>query len=74
MHATQYDLLTVALPWYTSVREKLTDPAYGEWFLNFSGSGSYHVPQCDDNYDPPLCTSFYHDQEQVSALLNHAAA
>jgi hypothetical protein len=39
----------LALPWYTTVREKLTDPAYGAWFLNFSGSGSYHVPQARTN-------------------------
>lgn len=54
-----------ALPWYSTVRAKLTDPAYGEWFLNFSGTGKYHVPQCDTNYEPPLCTSFYHDQDQT---------
>ena len=57
-----------ALPWYTSVREKLEDPAYAAWFLKFGpptvGSG-WHVPQCDNNYSPPLCTEFYHDQEQT---------
>ena len=25
-----------ALPWLTVVREKLTDPCYSPWFLNFS--------------------------------------
>jgi len=59
-----------ALPWFSTVREKLTDPAYSGFFLKFAPSGplpngSYHVPQCDDNYDPPLCTPFYHDQEQT---------
>ena len=26
--------------------------------------GKYHVPQCDNNYNPPKCSEFYHDQEQ----------
>jgi len=54
-----------ALPWYTSVREKLTDPAYAKWFLNFSPTGTPHVPKCDDNYKPPLCSNYYHDQSQT---------
>ena len=45
-----------ALPWYTLVREKITDPAYHSWFLKFGkptvGNG-WHVPQCDNNYSPP---------------------
>jgi len=50
-----------ALNWYTSVREKLDDPAYSSWFIKFKGfgdapypggkglqqNGSYHVPVCD---------------------------
>jgi hypothetical protein len=27
-----------ALPWYTSVREKISDPAYAGWFLRFGVS------------------------------------
>lgn len=57
-----------ALPWYTLVRTKVTDPAYAKWFLPFGpptvGNG-WHVPACDDNYSPPLCTSLYHDQGQT---------
>jgi len=57
-----------ALPWLTSVRVKLEDPAYHSWFLKFGpptvGNG-WHVPQCDNNYSPPLCTDLYHDQEQT---------
>lgn len=57
-----------ALPWYTLVRNKVTDPAYAAWFMKFGpptvGNG-WHVPQCDTNYDPPLCTDLYHDQEQT---------
>jgi len=54
-----------ALPWYTSVREKLTDPAYSRWFLKFDAAATPHVPKCDNNYKPPLCSDFYHDQEQT---------
>jgi len=54
-----------ALPWYTSVREKLMDPAYAKWFLTFGPNGPYHVPTCDNNYNPPLCSKYYHDQEQT---------
>ena len=24
-----------------------------------------HVPVCDDNYKPPLCSNLYHDQSQT---------
>jgi hypothetical protein len=54
-----------ALPWYTTVREKLTNPAYAKWFLNFAPNVTPHVPKCDNNYKPPLCSEFYHDQEQT---------
>ncbi len=59
-----YRNLVKALPWYTSVREKLCDPAYKGWFLKFKATEP-HVPRCDTNYDPPKCTAFYHDQEQT---------
>lgn len=42
-----------ALNWYSSVREKLDDPAYAGWFVKFKdykgpqSNGSYHVPACD---------------------------
>eukprot|EP01048_Picozoa_sp_COSAG05_P016543 COSAG05_NODE_2141_length_3486_cov_4.423679_3_plen_471_part_00 len=54
-----------ALPWYSSVREKLLDPAYGQWFLDFSNPQAAHVPSCDYNYDPPRCSKKYHDQSQT---------
>lgn len=58
-----------ALPWYTSVREKITDPAYSGWFLQFkdykgpSSNHSYHVPAC--TYEK--CSGFYHDQVRPAA-------
>lgn len=52
-----------ALPWFTSVREKLDDPQYSGWFLKFNPKNhTYNVPQCDDNYSPAKCSDFYHDQ------------
>ena len=59
-----------ALPWYTLVREKVTDPAYAPWFLKFSDAvvanhSLAHVPVCDTNWDPPKCTTLYHDQTQT---------
>merc|ERR1719428_406319 len=59
-----------ALPWFTSVRKKITDPAYAPWFMNFSKEviadpSLAHVPLCDNNYDPPLCSNLYHDQSQT---------
>ena len=41
-----------ALNWFTSVREKLEDPAFSGWFVRFANyrgpqsNGSYHVPAC----------------------------
>jgi len=65
-----YRNLVKALPWYSSVREKINDAAFSGWFLhNKPGgslpNGSYHVPQCDDNWDPPRCTELYHDVDQT---------
>eukprot|EP01088_Endostelium_zonatum_P009664 TRINITY_DN2294_c0_g1_i1.p1 TRINITY_DN2294_c0_g1~~TRINITY_DN2294_c0_g1_i1.p1 ORF type:complete len:424 (+),score=76.26 TRINITY_DN2294_c0_g1_i1:67-1338(+) len=54
-----------ALPWYTTVREKLTNKDYSRWFLKFDPSRTPHVPKCDNNYHPPLCSEFYHDQTQT---------
>lgn len=61
-----YRNLVKALPWYTNVREKLTDPAYAGWFLAFKPGGSlpnhtYHVPPCTAG----KCSALYHDQEQT---------
>jgi hypothetical protein len=59
-----------ALPWYTAVREKLTDPAYARWFLNFAPNVTPHVSKCDNNYKPPLCSNYYHDQSQTPEYPN----
>jgi hypothetical protein len=47
----------------------MVDPRYADWFIRFGApplpNGTYHVPRCDDNFDPPLCTDFYHSQDQT---------
>jgi hypothetical protein len=60
----------LALPWYTSVRVKLEDPAYGYWFLNFSvpvpgikQHGNANTT-CDLSFDPPKCSMAFHDSEK----------
>lgn len=45
-----------ALPWFTGVREKISDPQYSGWFLHFR-TDHPHVPT--DN------TTLYHDHEQT---------
>lgn len=50
-----YRCSVYAYPWYTSVRTILDDPAYSPWFIKFKPTGPYFSPQCDSNYDPPLC-------------------
>jgi hypothetical protein len=49
-------------PWFTPVRKILDDPKYSPWFLKFSGTGPWESPNCDKNYDPPLCTNYFHTQ------------
>lgn len=62
-----YRQLVKALPWFTSIRNKMDDPKYASWFLPFNPHNTtpYHVKQCDNNYNPPKCTALYHDEEQT---------
>ena len=68
-----YRNLVKALPWYKSVREKITDAAYNGWFLHFkkggtNGTGKWSVPNCTTGTNPGAtekCSSLYHDQEQT---------
>jgi hypothetical protein len=54
-----------ALPWFSTVRAKLDDPAYSGFFLKFTTSHTnYSVPQCAPE-DPTKCSVYYHDQEQT---------
>ena len=62
-----YRNIVKALPWFSSVREKLLDPAYAGWFLTFH---DYKGPASNMTYAVPACTGhkcsrFYHDQDQT---------
>eukprot|EP00471_Norrisiella_sphaerica_P000396 CAMPEP_0184488090 /NCGR_PEP_ID=MMETSP0113_2-20130426/10521_1 /TAXON_ID=91329 /ORGANISM="Norrisiella sphaerica, Strain BC52" /LENGTH=420 /DNA_ID=CAMNT_0026870567 /DNA_START=299 /DNA_END=1561 /DNA_ORIENTATION=- len=62
-----YRNLVKALPWFSSVREKLDDARYSSWFLHFDTSkkpSAYHVPPCALE-NSTKCSIFYHDQEQT---------
>ena len=56
-----------ALPFYKSVRDKLSDPRYQGWFHKFkdyqgpASNHSYHVPAC--TY--AKCSGLYHDQQET---------
>ena len=57
----------IALPWYSSVRVKLVDPAYAFWFLNFTDPlpdirqrGNANTT-CDLDFDPPKCSMAFHE-------------
>eukprot|EP01061_Rhynchopus_euleeides_P026720 TRINITY_DN43531_c0_g1_i1.p1 TRINITY_DN43531_c0_g1~~TRINITY_DN43531_c0_g1_i1.p1 ORF type:complete len:453 (+),score=152.80 TRINITY_DN43531_c0_g1_i1:179-1360(+) len=65
-HVFVYRNLVKALPWFSTVRQKLDDPAYSGFFLRFKdgANGSYHVPACTGS----KCSEFYHDQEQTPAV------
>ena len=60
-----YRNIVKALPWFSSVRGRMDNATTADWFLPFAPNAKpYHVPQCDNNYSPPLCTALYHDQER----------
>jgi hypothetical protein len=59
-----YRNIVKALPWYSSVREKLEDPAYSGFFLKFKDgiNGTYYTSNpCTGT----KCSEFYHDQDQT---------
>lgn len=62
-----YRNIVKALPWFSSVREKMDDPVFAPWFLKFDAHNAtpYHVPPCDNNFSPPKCSPLYHDVEQT---------
>ena len=59
-----YRCSVYAYPWYTSVRTILDDAAYSDWFVKFKPVGPWYSSKCDHNYDPPLCSDYFHMQEQ----------
>ena len=64
----RYRNLIKALPWFTSVREKLEDPDYAGWFLKFDANRNQTaVPRCAPE-DKDKCSTLYHDQVQTPAV------
>ena len=64
-HIFVYRNIVKALPWFSSVREKLNDPNYQGFFLKFDPRRrSYHVPACAAE-NQTLCSELYHDQQQT---------
>lgn len=61
-----YFNIVKALPWMSSVREKLQDPDYSGFFLKFDPTVIPHVPACDDVTG--VCSVFYHDQLQSPSI------
>jgi hypothetical protein len=61
----------LALPWFSSVRAKLQDPDYSNWFLSFPHPlpvfpGKHHGNlTCDTHWQPPKCSTKFHDTGQT---------
>ena len=66
-----YRNLVKALPWFPSVRRRLTDPRYSGWFLSYrdgvNGSG-YSSPPCTAG----KCSPLFHDADQTPRHDPHA--
>ena len=67
-----YRNLVKALPWYSTVREKILDPQYSGFFLKFKPGGSngtdtWHMNPCTKSLvgNKEKCSQFYHDHEQT---------
>lgn len=66
-HVFVYRNLVKALPWFSTVRQKLLDPHYEGFFLKFDATrarDNYHVPPCAAE-NATKCSRFYHDQLQT---------
>jgi hypothetical protein len=57
---------------YSTIREKLNDPAYAGYFLRYAPEGplpnnTYYSPPCDNSTlgNTSLCSVFFHDQDQT---------
>lgn len=71
-HVFVYRNLVKALPWFSSVRTIIEDPAYSGFFLKFKNQGEgSHVPVCTTwEGNPVKCSDFYHDQLQTPQVPN----
>ena len=39
--------------------------AGSDWFIKFKPEGPWYSPKCDNNYNPPKCSDYFHMQEQT---------
>jgi len=63
-----YRNIVKALPWFSSIRNILTDPAYSGFFLKFiPGHNNTHMDRCAAE-NQSKCSDLYHDQEQTPAV------
>ena len=70
-----YRNLVKALPWYTTVRERLDNPAYESWFLKYrTDRANFTSPACDPHFSPPRCSKFYHDQANMGSIRPYCAS
>ena len=69
VRAWVYRNIVKADNWFESVQKVIDDPQYAGWFVRFDpkllASNSTSSPPCDNNYNPPKCSPFYHDQTLV---------
>ena len=66
-HSWVHRNIVKALPWFSSVREILDDPAYSGFFLKFDTDVDTAVPRCAAE-NATKCSLFYHDQMQTPAV------
>ena len=63
--------------WFEPVQKIIDDERYEGWFVKFDraklASNITTSPPCDNNYDPPKCSTLYHDQTLVPNIGRKAA-
>lgn len=69
LHVWVYRNLVKALPWFSTIRTILDDPAYSGFFIHFANASistttNYHVPPCAAE-NVTHCSVYYHDQLQT---------
>jgi hypothetical protein len=57
-----YRNIVKALPWFESVREKITDPQYAGWFLKFKGDIHHEKYTNQPCQSQQGCSALYHDE------------
>ena len=78
VRAWVYRNIVKADNWFEDVQKLIDDPQYAGYFLKFDparlAANATTSPPCDDNYTPPKCSPFYHDQTLVPNVLDPKSA